>query len=130
MQPQESEFAWWIALSGMVGATVGAGSTLLTWIIKAARMKPTIQAEIIAAEKRVETKIDDRIGSEMGHLRETLSGIREKINEVERESLPREEFKEFMRQHREDVKVDREERRQDFAELKRNIAEIMGRKSH
>jgi hypothetical protein len=128
MQPQETGFDWWHALSGMVGAAVGAGSTLLTWIIKAARMEPTIRAEIIAAEQRVEQKIDDRIDEEMGHFRETLSGIREKINEVEREAMPREEFKEFLRQHREDFQAARKENREDFAELKRNVAEIMGRK--
>lgn len=130
MQPQETGFDWWHALSGMVGATVGAGSTLLTWIIRAARMEPTIRAEIVAAEQRVEQKIDDKIESEMGHFRETLAGIREKINEVERETLPREEFREFLQQQREDLLADRKERREDFAELKRNIAEIMGRKSH
>ncbi|WP_316176277.1 hypothetical protein [Bradyrhizobium sp. SZCCHNRI1073] len=128
MQPQETGFDWWHALSGMVGATIGAGSTLLTWIIRAARMEPTIRAEIVAAEQRVEQKIDDKIESEMGHFRETLNGIREKINEVEREALPREDFKEFLRQHREDLIADRQERREDFAELKRNIAEIVGRK--
>lgn len=100
----------------------------MTWIIRAARMEPTIRAEIVAAEQRVEQKIDDKIESEMGHFRETLNGIREKINEVEREALPREDFKEFLRQHREDLIADRQERREDFAELKRNIAEIVGRK--
>lgn len=91
-------------------------------------MEPLIRAEITAAEKRVEEKIDEKIDLEMGHFRETLSGIREKINEVERDSMPRDDFKEFMRQHREDLQKARQETREDFAELKRNIAEMFGKK--
>lgn len=93
-------------------------------------MEPTIRAEILAAEQRVEQKIDDKIDQEIGHFRETLSGMREKINEVERESVSREEFKELMRQHREDFLAFRKENREDFAELKRNVAEIVGARKH
>src|SRR5690242_10502146 len=130
MQPQETGFDWWHALSGMVGAAVGAGSTLLTWIIRAARMEPTIRAEIVAAEQRVEQKIDDKIDQEIGHFRETLSALREKINEVERESVSRKELIELLRQNREDLLTFRKETREDFAELKRNVAEIVGARKH
>jgi hypothetical protein len=119
MQPQETGFDWWHALSGMVGATVGAGSTLLTWIIRAARMEPTIRAEIVAAEQRVEQKIDDKISEEIGHFRETLSGLREKINDVERDAE-----REFVR--KKDFNDFRKEYREDMRDLKNNVARILG----
>jgi hypothetical protein len=119
MQPQETGFDWWHALSGMVGATVGAGSTLLTWIIRAARMEPTIRAEIVAAEQRVEQKIDDKIDQEIGHFRETLSGMREKMNEIEREA-----DREFVRKG--DFADFRRENREDMRDLKNNVARILG----
>jgi uncharacterized membrane protein YccC len=119
MQPQETGFDWWHALSGMVGAAVGAVSTLLTWIIRAARMEPTIRAEIVAAEQRVEQKIDDKIDEEIGHFRETLTALREKINDVERDS-----DREFVR--KEDFTDFRSEYREDMRDLKNNVARLLG----
>lgn len=130
MQPQESGFEWMNAISGAVGAIFGAGSTLLTWIIRAARMEPTIRAEIVASEQRIEKKVAEMMDEDRGHFRDTLSAMREKINAVEREAVSREEFKEYLRQHREDFQQARQETREDFADLKRNIAEMMGRKTH
>jgi sensor domain CHASE-containing protein len=128
MQPQDSGFDWMHALSGALGAVIGAVSTVLTWVIKAARMEPTIRAEIAASEARVRQEVDDKIDAEIGHFRTTFTTLREKIVQVEHSAMTKEDFKEFLRQHREDFQQARQETREDFAELKRNIAEIGARK--
>lgn len=113
MQPQESGFDWWHAASGMGGAIIGAGSTLLTWIIRAARMEPKLSAEITAAEHRVEEKVEEMAG----HFQEAFSGIRRQIDDhklhTETNFVRKDDFKEF-----------REEYRDDMRDLKQSIASI------
>jgi len=128
MQPQESGFDLWHALSGGIGALVGAGSTLLTWIVKAARMEPSIRAEIVASEQRVEQKVSDKLEEEIGHFRDTLAGLREKINEVEKQGLPRNEFNDYRRESLAAFERFQDRYFKEFDDLKRNIAEIVGRK--
>lgn len=128
MQPQDSGFDWMHALSGAAGAVFGAVSAVLTWVIKAARMEPTIRAEIAASEVRIRQEVDDKVDAEISHFRTTLTTLRDKIMQVEHDAMSKEDFKEFCRQHREDFQQARQETREDFAELKRNIAEIGSRK--
>lgn len=130
MQPQETGFDWMHAISGAIGAIVGAASTLLTWIVKAARMEPSIRAEIVASEQRVEQKVAEKLSEEIGHFRETLEGLRQKINDVEREALPRDEFNEHRKESLAAFQRFEDRYIEQFNELKRNIAEIVGRKTH
>lgn len=131
MQPQESGFDWMHALSGGLGAIVGAGSTLLTWIIRAARMEPSIRAEIVASEQRIEQKVSDKLEEEIGHFRETLDGLRQKINDVEKDGLPRKEFIDYRKESIAAFERFQDRYFKEFDDFKKNIAEIVsGRKTH
>jgi hypothetical protein len=127
MQPQESGFDLMHAISGGIGAVVGAGSTLLTWVIKAARMEPSIRAEIMAAEQRVEKKVDDKFDEEIGHFRDTFEALRQKISDVEREAMPREEFNDYRKEAREGFERFEDRYFKQFDDLRKNIAEIVRR---
>jgi hypothetical protein len=113
IQPQDSGFDWWHAASGAAGAIIGAGSTLLTWIIRAARMEPKLSAEITAAERRIEEKME----AEVGHFQEAFAGIRRQIDDqklhTEINFVRKDDFKEF-----------RDEYRDDMREIKQSIASI------
>jgi esterase/lipase len=105
MQPQDTGgIDWWHAVSGMGGAVVGAGSTLLTWIVRAARMEPKINAEIKAAEHRVEGKMDEMVS----HFQEAFAGIRRQIDDhklhTETNFARKDDIREFREEHREDMR--------------------------
>lgn len=133
MQPQETGFDWMHAASAGVGTIAGAASTILAWVIRAARLEPKLMARIAAAEARMDQKIiaaekrnEMKIDEENGHFRETLHGIREQINKVDRNAITRDDLKQLREEYREDFSRHRQESREDAAELKRNIAEIVG----
>lgn len=134
MQPQETGFDWWHALSGMVGATVGAGSTLLTWIIRAARMEPTIRAEIVAAEQRVEKATEDKIEELVGHFQEAFAAIRQQINtqalELERDFMRKRDYEALREEDRKAFERFQDRYFKEFDDLKRNISEIVGARKH
>src|SRR6266852_3450426 len=123
MQPQEAGFDWWHPVSGALGAIIGAASTLLPWIIGAARTKTKIAAYLAASEKSLGEKIDAverrndmTIETEVGHFRETLAALRQQIKDAERNSVSRVDFANFRAEFREDHKNLREETRQDLVQ--------------
>ncbi len=141
MQPQEPGFDWWNAASGAGGAILGAASTLLTWIISAARMEPRLQNEIkeavAVAKQHLEERIDHserramaRIDEELLNWRDTLLAMRQKIDDVEKASVRKDDFNDFRREHRDDFQQLRKESREDFAALQRNIAEMLKASPH
>lgn len=108
IQPQDGGFDWWHAVSGMAGAVIGAASTLLTWIIRAARLEPIIRADfqekLSAAEQRVEEKVEEMAG----HFREYFDGIRRQQDEIklniEKEFVRKDDFREFREEFREEMR--------------------------
>src|SRR6266852_4258852 len=132
MQPQEAGFDWWHPVSGALGAIIGAASTLLPWIIGAARTKTKIAAYLAASEKALGEKIDAverrndmTIETEIGHFRETLVALRQQINDADRNSVSRVDFANFRTEYHEDHRTLREETREDMARLQHNIAEMI-----
>lgn len=132
MQPQEGGgFEWMHAVSALGGAVVGAVSGLIAGVFGLAERG--IRTEIAAAEQRmdqkfsaainaVEKRADQKIDEEIGHFRETLSGLREQFNK----SVTREDLSAFRKEIRDDFATHRKESREDAAALERTIAVIVG----
>jgi hypothetical protein len=122
MQPQETGgFDFWHAASGMGGAVIGAGSTLLTWIIRAARLEPKIRADLQASISAAEQRVEDKVDSMAGHFNEYFEGIRRQQDEMklnmEKEFVRKDDFREF-----------RDEWREAMRDLKLSIANIVNKK--
>ena len=122
------------ALSGVIGALLGAGTAVVTWIVNAARMEPKLRADfekaITMAESRIEDKIEasekrkvEKMDALVDQFREYFEGIRRQQDEMklnlEREFVRKTDFKEVFREFRDDL-------RKDFADLKTNVAKIVG----
>lgn len=130
MQPQDGgSFDLWHAASALGGAVFGALSAVGAWVYRAGGMIPSLRKEftesIIAAEKRVEMKIDEgekrseeKIDQMADNFRESFSGMRQKINDVELEAVrlfvAKPDFDDFRKEYREDMR-----------DLKKNIAEML-----
>jgi hypothetical protein len=138
MQPQDTGNSWDLShiLSG-VGGALGAISAVIVGIFRAGAKEPTIKADFLKdltdAEKRVEDKIEAaekraevKIESLADQFRESFAALRQKINDVEKDGVNKEEFNHFRHEHREDFQGMRKEIREDFAELKRNVASLLG----
>jgi gas vesicle protein len=124
MQPQEGgSIDWMHAVSALGGAVIGAISGLMAGVFGLAErgIEQRVEKKIVALEKRTE----DRIDEEIGHFRETLSGLREQINK----SATRKDLADFRKESREDLAQHRKESREDTAALEHNIAAMLGRKS-
>jgi hypothetical protein len=122
-------------MHGATGLGGGVVGTFLTWVWRVARIEPQIKLDIKAAKDEIEGKLEmaeqraeEKIEKEIGHFRDTLSALREKINEVEKEAVRKEDFDDFRKEHRQDFQQLRQENREDFADLKRNVAQILGQR--
>ena len=139
MQPQDAGggFDWGHALSAMGGGAITAIGAAIGWVYRAGARDPTLKAELqknlIDAEKRVEAQIeaakketDGKVDSLVTQFHDTFASLRQKIGDVERNAVTKEEFNDHRKEVREDFRISRDENREDFAELKRNIAQILG----
>lgn len=108
MQPQDGGdgFSWLHGISSLGSGAVGA---LLTWVWRAARIEPQMKLDIAAAEKRVgieiqeaERRSEEKVEEMVNHFQEAFNGIRRQIDELAKDSLPREEFNTSRKENRED----------------------------
>lgn len=149
--PESNGFDWMHAISGLGGGVLG---TCLTWFWRMARIEPQIRADIRAKhdatrlemgqiETRVEAKIaeqerrgearldeherrsEERQEMMIGHFHEAFSGIRQKINDVEKEALSREDFQTFRQEERADRERARAESRDDFKRLEDKVDAVL-----
>lgn len=126
MQPQESGgFDLWHALSGLIGTIIGTAASAVAWIYRAGGAQPKFREEIRDEIAAVEKRMDDKLADEIDHFRETLNGLREQINRA----VTRDDLALFRKEIREDFLQHRKESREDAADLKKNIAEIIGRRA-
>ncbi len=140
MQPQETGgFDWMHAISALGGALFGAIGGLFTGIWRLARIEPHLHAEIKASEKRVEDKIeeterrsDEKVEDIVGHFQEAFSGIRQQINdralEIERDFMRKKDYESLRREDREGFERFQDRYFKEFEGLKRNIAEMLGKR--
>lgn len=115
---------WAHAVTATIGAAVGAATSIFTAGLRKGRsegrseeqVKSHVEQSISAAEKRLEMKVDEARRA----FDETLRGLREQINKVdkrmsdseldaERRFLPREDFTDFVKEYREDRKEQRDD---------------------
>lgn len=88
------------ALAGLAGGLYGAGRQSAE---REQKIKDELRAEMKSIGKDVETQIE----KSQGEFGETLHGLRQKINDVElgaeRRYLPKDDFKEFRDEYRENT---------------------------
>ncbi len=132
MQPDTGGgFDWAHAATGLGGGALG---TFLTWVWRVARIEPKIELKISEAEKRLETEIEEaerraetKVEEMTGHFHEAFAGIRRQMDDIGKDSLPREEFNTFRKEAREDAETSRRENREDFAALHKKIDAVLAR---
>jgi hypothetical protein len=138
MQPQETGgFDWLHGLTGIGGGAIG---TLMTWIWRAARIEPKIradfQSDIKTAEEHLEAKIEDaerrgevKVEEMIGQFRESFTGMRRKIDDVEKGSLLKDDFHRYRQEDRLAAEERRKENREDFRRLEAKIDQILGQRA-
>lgn len=125
-------FDWTHAIFTAIGAAIGAITGLVGGTWRVARIEPAIRLElqqdmaivendvrnkIDTAEAKLEAKIDEA----MHMFGETVSGIREKVNEVERDMIRDFVQKEYFEQIR-------RENREDFGRMDEKLDKLLARR--
>src|SRR5262245_23292685 len=103
-----ADWEWIHAALGVGGFAMGVGSTVFAcgrWVGRAEeRLKSEFKTALTESEKRIEEKVDEARTA----FDETLRGLRQKVNDVEKDVvakyLPREEFTDFRKEYREDMR--------------------------
>lgn len=118
MQPQDANSIDWLHLLYVVMAgVVGGISGLVAGIWRMARFEPELRREITQEIAETAHELEQKIDNEVGNFGETLHALREKINEVElhieRKFVDKEDFNDFRKEWREDMR-----------ELKESIGKI------
>jgi hypothetical protein len=108
MQPSDAGIDWSHVIYGAIGAFFGGISGLVAGVWRMARFEPKLRKDITQEIAEATHELAEKIDDETNHFDETLRGLREKINEVElhieRKFVDKEDFNDFRREWREDMR--------------------------
>src|SRR5580704_6270501 len=97
------DLEWAHAIAAVLGAVCGAAGSIFMGGWRLGRIEARLERKITEAEKRIETKLME----EAQVFDETLKGLRQKINDVEKDGLlrylPKDEFNDFRQEYRQDM---------------------------
>ena len=98
------DIQWMHAAAGILGALCGAIGGIFVGGYRVGKIEGKLTLSIAESEKRIEDKVDIATAA----FDETLKGLRQKINDVEKDALlrylPKEEFNDFRGEYREDIR--------------------------
>lgn len=96
---------WAHAIAAIIGAAVGVVGSVFGFGWRMGRIEGRLEAKFSAQMAGTEKRIEDHI---VTPFNETLKGMRQKINDVELETerhfLKKDEFDDFRKEYREDIR--------------------------
>lgn len=108
---------WAHALAAIIGALFGAAGSIFTGGFRLGKIESRLKLHFNEAVSESEKRIEAKVGEAQHSFDETLKGLRQKINDVELETVrgfvAKGDFDDFRAEYREDMR-----------DLKKSISEI------